>query len=154
MTENLNEGKHEVRIHIDRKPFKSPTPTDGETLYALGHVKPDFALYQEVQGDEEDRLVPKGKEHIRLEADEHFYSAHPHKKVFTIIVNGRPKEVGHKVVSYTEIVVLASIPGDANTIYTVTYKKGRHNAEGTLVEGQTVKVKDGMIFNVTATSKS
>lgn len=40
-------------------------------------------------------------------------------------------------------------------IYTVTYRKGDgHKPEGTLTEGERVKVKDGMIFNVTATDKS
>ena len=69
-------------------------------------------------------------------------------------MNGREKEVDHKVVSFAEIVALANLPGDENTIFTVTYKKGRTGAEGTLVDGDTVKVKNGMIFNVTATSKS
>jgi hypothetical protein len=100
------------------------------------------------------RLVPRGKEKIHLDQDEHFFSVHSHKKVFTIIVNGREQEVDHKVVSFAEIVALAKIPGDANTIYTVTYKKGRRGAEGAMVDGDTVKIKNGMIFNVTATSKS
>jgi hypothetical protein len=45
--------------------------------------------------------------------------------------------------------------GAARIIYTVTYRKGDgHKPEGTLTEGERVKVKDGMIFNVTATDKS
>ncbi len=41
------------------------------------------------------------------------------------------------------------------TVYTVTYKRGLGNKpEGTLVEGDTVKVKEGMIFNVARTDKS
>jgi hypothetical protein len=146
--------KNEVRIHIDRTAFRSPNPTDGETLYILGKVQPGHVLYQEVQGDEEDERVPNDNKKIQLDEDEHFYSAPAHKKVFTIFVNGREKEVDHKVVSFTEIVALANIPGDANTIYTDTYKKGRRGAEGSLVEGDTINVKNGMIFNVTATSKS
>jgi Multiubiquitin len=40
-------------------------------------------------------------------------------------------------------------------MFTVTYRRGEGNKpEGTLVEGETVKVKEGMIFNVTATDKS
>ncbi len=98
MSENQLElaTKQEARLHIDRTPHKSPNPTDGEALYALGKVKPGYALYQEVEGNEEDRLIPNGKEQVRLEEDEHFHSAEPHKKVFTIIVNGRPKEVDHQ----------------------------------------------------------
>jgi hypothetical protein len=45
-------------------------------------------------------------------------------------------------------------PGES-IVYTVTYRKGEgHKPEGTLTEGERVKVKDGMIFNVTATDKS
>jgi hypothetical protein len=148
------DATHRVRIHIDREPYRSPNPTDGEALYALGKVKPDYALYQEVEGDQEDRLVANGKEEVRLTEDEHFYSAHPHKHVFTIFVNGQPKELDHKVVSFAEIVALADLPGDPNTIYTVTYKKGRHDAQGTMVGGDTVRIKNGMIFNVKATGRS
>lgn len=32
------EHKHEVRIHIDNKPYDSPDPTTGEALYLLGKV--------------------------------------------------------------------------------------------------------------------
>lgn len=35
------------------------------------------------------------------------------------------------------------------------YRRGEGNKpEGSLVQGETVKIKDGMIFNVTATDKS
>ena len=146
--------KNEVRIHIDRVAYKSLSPTDGESLYVLGKVREGFDLYLEVQGNEEDRLIPRDHERVRLEEDEHFYSVHSHKKVFTIFVNGREKEVSGKVQTFAEIVALANLPSDANTIFTVTFKKGRRNQEGALVEGDTVKVKDGMIFNVTPTSKS
>jgi hypothetical protein len=79
-----------------------------------------------------------------------------HKHI-TIIVNGRPKEVTEKELSFAEIVALAfdNPPTGPNIVFTVTYRRGHGNKpEGTLVEGETVKVKDGMIFNVTATDKS
>ena len=78
-----------------------------------------------------------------------------HKEV-TIIVNGREKKVTKEEISFAEVVALAfdTPPGDG-TVFTVTYRRGQGNKpEGTLVAGQTVKVKDGMIFNVTATNKS
>jgi len=78
-----------------------------------------------------------------------------HKEV-TIIVNGREKKVAKDEILFAEVVALAFDTPPANdTLYTVTYKRGYGNkSEGTLVEGQSVKVKDGMIFNVTATNKS
>lgn len=82
---------------------------------------------------------------------------HRHTKEFTIIVNGRQKVVSQKELSFLEVVQLAfpgAVPNDT-TVYTVTFKKGEGDKpEGTLVAGDTVKVKDGMIFNVTATDKS
>jgi|GEM_PF-813365 hypothetical protein len=76
---------------------------------------------------------------------------------FHIIVNGRKKTVKKRELSFTEVVLLAfETPSEnANTIYTVTYRNGVHShPEGSLVFGEKVEVKDGMIFNVTPTDKS
>jgi hypothetical protein len=75
-------------------------------------------------------------------------------KEFTIIVNGRKKVVTAKEMSFAEIVALANLPTGPNIVFTVTYRRGDGDKEGTMVEGDTVKIKDGMIFNVTATDKS
>jgi hypothetical protein len=80
-----------------------------------------------------------------------------HNKEFTIIVNGRQKVVTAKELSFAQIVALAfdNPPTGPNIVFTITYRRGEgHKPEGTLVEGETVKIKDGMIFNVTATDKS
>ena len=79
-------------------------------------------------------------------------------KDIEIIVNGRKKTVSGKEISFVEVVELAfeNPPYGNNTIFTVTFRKG-HNGnkpEGNMVEGDTVKLKNGMIFNVTATDKS
>lgn len=87
--------------------------------------------------------------------DQHRNQGHGHKEQFTIIVNGREKVVTEKEMSFAEIVALANLPTGPNIVFTVTYRRGEGNKpEGTLVEGDTVKIKDGMIFNVTATDKS
>jgi hypothetical protein len=78
-------------------------------------------------------------------------------KDITIIVNGRQKVVADKELSFAEIVALAfdNPPTGPNIVFTVTYRRGHGNKpEGTLVEGEMVRVKEGMIFNVTATDKS
>jgi hypothetical protein len=75
-------------------------------------------------------------------------------KDVTIVVNGREKKVAKEDISFEEIVALSGLPSNPNTIFTVTYRRGHGNKEGTLVEGESVKVKEGMIFNVTATDKS
>lgn len=78
-------------------------------------------------------------------------------KEYTIIVNGREKTVTEKELSFDDIVALAfdNPPTGPNIVFTITYRRGHGNKpEGSLVEGETVKIKDGMIFNVTATDKS
>ncbi|HLM99175.1 MAG TPA: multiubiquitin domain-containing protein [Bryobacteraceae bacterium] len=149
------EHKHEVRIHIDQHPYESPNPTTGAALYALGNVPAGLELYREVSGDREDKPIENGPEVVHLKEDEHFHSGPP--KTYTIYVNGEQKVVTTKTVSFAEIAKLAyPIPptGD-NILYTVSYEDGPPaNPQGSMKEGETVKVKNGMIFNVTATDKS
>lgn len=83
---------------------------------------------------------------------------HGHDKTITIIINGRKKEVAKKDLSYMDVVNLAydnSPPTGPNIVFAITYRRGHGDKpEGSLVEGQSVKVKEGMIFNVTPTDKS
>ena len=76
----------------------------------------------------------------------------------TIIVNGRPKTVPkNDDLTFEEVVALAfPNPRTGDGIqYTVQYTRGQGNKpSGTLVEGQSVKVKDGMEFDVTPTNRS
>jgi hypothetical protein len=147
--------KHEVRIHIDEHPYQSPNPTDGEALYALGHVKPGLELYREVTGDREDQPVPRSKEHIHLTQDEHFHSGEPHHREFSIIVNGQKKTVKTRRVSFEQVVKLAFDPVPANSIFTVTYFNAAHDKEGSLKAGQKVLIKpEGTVFSVTETGQS
>ena len=152
-----HEHKHHIRIHIDEKPHESPNPTTGEALYKLGHVQPGYDLFREVRGDKEDPVVENDAEPIHLREDEHFHSGPAVPRKFTIIVNGQKKVVAARTVNFDEIVKLAfpMPPTGANILYTVSYEDGpRVNPQGSLKEGQTVEVKNRMIFNVTATDKS
>jgi len=79
------------------------------------------------------------------------------KKDVTIIVNGEQKTVPKEEMSFAEILALAfnPVPAGPNMVFTVTYRRGHGDKpEGTLIEGGSVKVKEGMVFNVTATDKS
>ena len=150
-----HEHKHNVEIFIDQKRYESPTPTTGAALYVLGQVAAGLELYREVSGDKEDPPIENGPETVHLREDEHFHSG-PTKE-FTIIVNGRKKEVSTKTLSFDQIVALAfsPVPVGPTVMFTITYRKGPHkNPQGTLTEGATVKIKDGMIFDVTETNKS
>lgn len=81
-----------------------------------------------------------------------------HDKEITIIVNGKKKVVTSKELTFDQVVDLYYAPdprptGD-NWTFTVTFRKAEDKPEGTLAAGQTVKVKDGTIFDVTPTDKS
>jgi hypothetical protein len=152
-----HEHKHQIRIHIDQRPYESPNPTTGDALYKLGHVQAGFELFREVKGDKEDPEVPDGPETVHLREDEHFHSGPARPKKFTIIVNGQQKIVTTKTVTFEGIVKLAfpNPPTGQNILFTVGYEDGPHaNPSGSLLPGGKVKVKDGMIFNVTPTDKS
>ena len=80
-----------------------------------------------------------------------------HDKQVTIVVNGREKTVEKGELTFDQLVALAfdDPPTGEFICFTITYRRGQGNKpEGTLAEGETVKVKEGMIFNVTATDKS
>ena len=152
MTDNGTENKikHEVRIHIDREPYESPNPTTGIALYLLGKIAPHLELVREEDGDHEDAPVPKDDVKIHLIQDEHFYSV----PIFDIFVNGQKKNALNKKLSYDDIVALAFTP-QPEFRYTITYRKGpKSNRKGSLDEGQSIIIKNGMVFDVTATNKS
>ena len=79
------------------------------------------------------------------------------QKVATIVVNGRSREWDEKEISFEQVVSLAypEPPQGGNIEYTVSYRRAHGNKpEGTLKAGESVKVKDDMIFDVTATDLS
>lgn len=91
--------------------------------------------------------------------DDHGHGGHDdhHDKEITIVVNGREKTVTGKELTFAQLVALAfdTPPTGENIVFTMTYRRGQgEKPEGSLVEGETVKIKKGMIFNVTATDKS
>jgi hypothetical protein len=80
------------------------------------------------------------------------------KKTVTIVVEGTPHEWPKTEISYVEVVTL-EVPDYAQhpeITYSVKYKNGHGNKpEGTLSPGSApVKVKEGMIFNVSETGQS
>ncbi len=82
---------------------------------------------------------------------------HGRNKEFTIVVNAQPKSVAGRELSFEQVVDLAfpGVPQGGNRIYTVTYRRGEGNKpEGSLIAGETVKIKEGIVFNVTPTDKS
>lgn len=80
------------------------------------------------------------------------------EKSVTIIVNARQKQTDEKRLTFEQIVSFAydgNPPTGSNWEFTVDFSKGPDDKkEGSLLPGESVKIKDGMVFNVTATDKS
>lgn len=75
----------------------------------------------------------------------------------TIFVNTKPHEVEkNDTISFEELVLIAfpGTPASEITGFSVMYQRGPGNQGGTLVAGKSVKIKDGMRFDVTATNRS
>lgn len=80
-----------------------------------------------------------------------------HDKEYTIILNGRETIVTQHELTYEQLVTLAfgTPPAGDSTIYTVSFRRGEGNRpEGSLVAGQSLKVKNGMLIDVTPTDRS
>ena len=79
----------------------------------------------------------------------------PEPSTFHIIVNARPREITGETISYSQVVILAfpDDPSASQFLYSVHYT-GPHVPDGTLAEGQSVKLENGMKFDVTKTNRS
>jgi hypothetical protein len=81
-----------------------------------------------------------------------------HEHETTIVVNAQEKAVTTREITFEQVVDLAydgNPPQGDNWVFTVTYRRGADESpQGSLVKGGSIKVKKGMVFNVTATDKS
>jgi hypothetical protein len=113
-----------------------------------------WVLFELMHGKEE-RLQPEQTVHFRRHGLERF---HTRQETTWVIVNGRRREAHGHHLTFEQVVALAfptALPGK-NIIYTVAFRNGgdpRH-PEGSLIAGASVKIKNGTIFDVTATDKS
>ena len=94
-------------------------------------------------------MVAEDKKPFPIDVEDH--------KTVTIVVEGTPHKWPEEYITYDQVVTL-EVPDFAQNpqiTYTVIYKLGpRDKPEGTLSKGGTVKVVEGMIFNVTQTGQS
>lgn len=81
----------------------------------------------------------------------------PESKTVTIIVEGTPHPWPKDEIGFAQVVTL-EVPDYAQhpeITYSVKYKNGHGNKpEGILAPGESVKVKDGMVFSVSETGQS
>jgi hypothetical protein len=129
--------------------FLNDKDSDPPLKQAVEHLERAEKILEHVH-EEEVRA-----EHEVEEALKEVERAEEEGREFKIIVNGRPKEVSPKKQSYRDIARVAYPDADfSKFLYTITFFNGEGGQEGDLVEGETVKVKNGMVFNVRRSDKS
>jgi hypothetical protein len=80
-----------------------------------------------------------------------------HEKTFKIFVNTREKTVTKDTLTFDEVVTLAfgNVPtGDGVLITVLFHHADQHPADGTLLTGKSVHVKNNTSFDVTQTNRS
>lgn len=78
-------------------------------------------------------------------------------KEFTILVNAVEMEVDGPNIGFEALTRLAfpNAPTGPHIEFTVTYRRGHGDKpSGSLTSGQSVRIKEGMIFDVTLTDRS
>lgn len=150
--------KKKLHFSIDGKPFTWYKQfIRGIQIRELGNIPPDLDIYLDIKEEWEDDLITD---------DEVVDLARPGKEKFitksapvnfTVIVNAQEKGWNKPTISFEQVVVLAfgTYDPDPRKGYTVNYFRGHEpKPEGTMVKNSVVRVKNKMVFNVTATDKS
>jgi hypothetical protein len=135
-------------------PLKTITGQNIKRL--VGKDDDDIELLLERE-DQPDKVIGD-TDQVRLSGDGvEKFKTRPAKVTVTIIVEGTPHEWHKKKISYVEVVTL-EVPDYAqhpDITYSVKFTNGPPNRpEGTLVKGESVRVKDQMVFNVSETGQS
>jgi len=157
-TQNKEQGKAALHLTINGKVYEwHQEYITGAEIRKLGNITAEDEIFLAIKKPWEDEPIPDDKQvNLARPEIEHFYSISKHFKV-ELIVNGRQKTWNENTISFEQVVILAFGNYDASPerVFTVTFDRGpQDNPEGTMVRGERVYVKNKMIFNVTATSKS
>lgn len=129
----------------------------GIQIRELGNIPADHEIFLDLKdGWQDDQILDDEIVDLARPGREKFFSK-SNPTEFIIIVNACPHIWNEKNISFEQLVALAfgSYDNNPNKGYTVTYSRGWDpKPEGTMVKGSIVRVKNKMIFDVTATDKS
>jgi predicted RNase H-like nuclease (RuvC/YqgF family) len=124
---------------------KSYEKLEKELLTLKGEIKEEKIEIEKLENE-------LGKIEKELEMDEH-----ETEKNVTLIVNAQAKKWDEKNISFEQVITLAfgSYQQKDMVAYHVDYSKGTENKPaGIMTKGDTIKVKNKMIFNVSQTNRS
>jgi hypothetical protein len=147
--------KKRLKFFINNVAFDWDKPyITTEEIRSVGKVDPEQELYNAASPD----LPLTSKDRIDLvqSGTDHFVSK-KRSVDLAVIVNGRSKSLKDDLITFDQVILLAfgKIDQSLSRAYTVTYSRGAESRpEGIMIKGNEVRVKDKMIFNVTATDKS
>lgn len=150
--------KKKLQFFINGKPFTwYKQYIRGIQIKELGSIPAEDIIFLDLkEGWQDNEILDDEIVDLARPGKEKFFSK-PKPTELTIIVNARSHVWKEINISFEQLVALAfgSYDNNPNKGYTVTYSKGLHpKPEGTMVKGSVVRVKNKMIFDVTATDKS
>jgi hypothetical protein len=150
--------KKKLHFFINDKPFTwYKQYIRGIEIRELGNISAEDDIFLDIkEGWEDDQILDDEVVDLARPGKERFFSK-PRSTEFTIIVNARQHVWKETNISFEQLVVLAfgTYDNNPNKGYTITYSRGWDpKPEGTMVKGSSVRVKNKMIFDVTATDKS
>lgn len=147
-----------VTIFINSAPYRVPAGAVMEQqLRELTSpaIPDDHRIWKDIIDDLDDPITED--EIVVIKDGDRFFTKTPEPTTFVIIVNGSKHTVAARIVSFEDIVAIAFPvpPAGSELIYTVSYNRASGpRPVGTLRAGETITIKNGTIFNVTATDKS
>ncbi|WP_420334936.1 multiubiquitin domain-containing protein [Roseibium sp.] len=124
-------------------------------LRSIGEIPDDQDLYFDSKGDrviDDDAVLslkPKGVERFR--------SGDPENQTVDVVLNGEVTSIEKGRLSFSDLAKLAfpKLFGQALICFTVSFSRGpKRRREGVLLQGDNIRVVEGMVFNVSATDKS
>lgn len=150
--------KKKLHFSINNEPFTWYKQfIRGSQIRELANIPPDDSIFLDIkEGWQDDEIMDSEVVDLARPGRENFFSR-PKTTEFVIIVNTRENIWKESSITFEQVVTLAfgSYDNSLNKGYTVTYSRGwGPRPEGTMVKETSVKVKNKMIFNVTATDKS
>ncbi|WIL43065.1 multiubiquitin domain-containing protein [Pantoea agglomerans] len=150
-------GDADYSFIVDGVNLLWPKPLNGLSIKKLIKATPDKQIFLEKKDVADALISDTDIVDIQDAGLEKLYTKKVADKNINIIVEGA-LHIWHKdTISYEEVVTL-EVPDYAShpeVTYSVKYKKGvGEKPEGILSKGAYVKVKDGMVFNVSETGQS
>lgn len=157
---NQKDEEHVLHLIVNETSYKWEHQfITGAQVRELGKIPKEDKLFLAIKRPWEDEpITEETKVDLARPGIEKFYSKPKDNfESVVLIVNGRQKNWAERKITYEQVVKLAfeSYVENEAIVYTVNYTEGpKQNADGSMVKGDKVFVKNQMIFNVTPTNRS